>query len=63
LIPLIRSLKIQELIGGAYLYQPQKGNYFEVYGGFKKLMFRIDYAMSFDSFGKLNQGFKLSYDF
>ena len=63
LIPLIRNLKIQELIGGAYLYQPQKGNYFEVYGGFIKLMFRIDYAMSFDSFGKLNQGFKLSYDF
>lgn len=62
-IPLIRNLKVQELIGGAYLYQPQKGNYFEVYGGFTKLMFRIDYAMSFDSFGKLNQGFKLSYDF
>nr|MBC7611921.1 hypothetical protein [Pseudopedobacter sp.] len=62
-IPLIRNLKVQELIGGAYLYQPQKGNYFEVYGGFKKRMFRIDYAMSFDSFGKLNQGFKLSYDF
>ncbi len=62
-IPLVRDLKIQELIGGAYLYQPQKGNYFEVYGGLKKLMFRIDYAISFDSFGKLDQGFKLSYNF
>ncbi len=62
-IPQLRKLKIQELIGGGYLYQPEKGNYFEVYAGLKRLIFRADYAVSFNEFGVLNHGIKISYNF
>lgn len=62
-IPFMRNLKLEELVGGAFLYQPQKKQYYEAYIGLRRLMFRADYAMSFDSHGKLAQGFKISYDF
>jgi hypothetical protein len=62
-IPQLRKLKLQELLGGAYLYQPEKGNYFELYAGIKRLIFRADYAVSFNEHGVLNQGFKISYNF
>ncbi|MEO5910189.1 MAG: DUF5686 family protein [Pelobium sp.] len=62
-IPLLRALKLQELLGGAYLYQPVKESYYEIYVGLRRLMFRADYALSFDKSGKLNQGFKISYNF
>jgi len=62
-IPLIRKLKMEEVLGGAYLYQPQKEQYYEIYAGLRRLMFRVDYAFSFNKIGKLNQGIKISYDF
>lgn len=62
-IPGLRKLKIQEMIGGAYLFQPEKGHYFETYAGFKRLIFRVDYAVSFNGGGVINQGFKISYNF
>lgn len=62
-IPMLRNLKLEELIGGAFLYQPQKKQYYEAYIGLRRLMFRADYALSFDSKGKLGQGFKISYNF
>nr|WP_294897120.1 DUF5686 family protein [uncultured Pedobacter sp.] len=62
-VPLLRKLKLQELLGGAYLYQPEKGNYYEAYLGVKRLIFRADYAVSFDRHGVLNHGFKISYNF
>ncbi|WP_182995299.1 DUF5686 family protein [Pelobium manganitolerans] len=62
-VPLLRKLKLQELLGGAYLYQPEKGNYFEMYVGLKRVVFRADYAVAFDKRGVLNQGFKISYNF
>lgn len=62
-IPLIRKLKMEEVLGGAYLYQPQKTQYYEIYAGLRRLMFRVDYAFSFNKVGKLNQGIKISYDF
>ena len=62
-IPLLRKLKVQELVGGAYLFQPQRGDYVEAYIGLRRQIFRIDYAMSFNNFGLLDQGFKLSYRF
>ncbi len=62
-LPLIRKLKLEEVFGGAYLYQPQKKQYYELYAGLRRLMFRVDYAYSFDSKGVLDHGIKISYDF
>ncbi|HEX7367879.1 MAG TPA: DUF5686 family protein [Pelobium sp.] len=62
-VPQLRKLKLQELIGAGYLYQPEKGSYMEAYVGIKRLIFRADYAVSFDAFGVLNHGFKISYTF
>lgn len=62
-VPQLRKLKLQELIGAGYLYQPEKGSYIEAYVGIKRLIFRADYAVSFNEFGMLNHGFKISYNF
>lgn len=62
-VPQLRKLKLQELVGGGYLYQPEKGNYLEIYAGLKRLVFRADYAVSFNDSGLLNHGFKISYNF
>lgn len=59
-IPLIRKLKLQELTGVAFLTQPYKGTYYELYLGIKRLGARLDYAFSFDNDGFLNHGFKFS---
>ena len=62
-IPLLRRLKVEEIIGGAYLTSPEKRNYSEFYFGIKRLNFRIDYGYAFDSNKRIEQGFKLSYGF
>ncbi len=62
-VPVLRKLKAQELLGGAYLFQPEKGHYFESYVGIRRLMFRADFAVSFNKFGILDKGFKISYNF
>jgi hypothetical protein len=62
-IPLLRRLKVEEIIGGAYLTSPEKRNYSEFYFGFKRLNFRIDYGYAFDSNKRIQKGFKLSYEF
>lgn len=62
-IPLIRRLKVNEIIGGALLTTPDKGTYYELYAGFSRITVRADYAISFDNDRKLKQGFKFSYSF
>ncbi|MBK0383387.1 hypothetical protein I5M32_10480 [Pedobacter sp. SD-b] len=62
-IPLVRKLKLEELVGGGYLTQPDRGDYFEAYVGLRRWAFRADYAWSFDKYGLLNQGFKISFAF
>ncbi|SER33071.1 DUF5686 and carboxypeptidase regulatory-like domain-containing protein [Pedobacter rhizosphaerae] len=62
-IPLLRKLKLEEIIGGAYLTSPEKNSYSEFYFGFKRLNFRIDYGYAFDSGKRIQQGFKFSYGF
>ncbi|OAQ40394.1 hypothetical protein A5893_05450 [Pedobacter psychrophilus] len=62
-IPVIRKLKLEELLGGGYLTQPDRGDYFEAYIGLRRWAFRADYAWSFDKFGLLNQGFRISFAF
>lgn len=62
-VPQLRKLKLQELAGAAYLYQPRTGGYYEAYVGIKHLIFRADYAVSFNNKGMLDHGFKISYAF
>lgn len=60
-IPLIRHLRLEEIIGGAYLDQPASKNYSELFFGLERLIFRVDYALAFDGGRKVYQGFKFSY--
>ncbi len=62
-VPVLRKLKLEELLGGAYLFQPEKGNYMEMYVGLRRLIFRADFAVSFNEYGVLDKGFKISYNF
>ena len=61
-MPLIRHLKLEEIIGGAYLTLPS-GNYKELYFGLQRLVFRIDYGFSWADNGKANPAFRLFYGF
>ena len=60
-IPLIRQLKLQEIIGANYLSTPALNNYSELYLGFKYLNFKGLYGMSFDQNNKLRSGFRIGY--
>ncbi|WP_233164728.1 DUF5686 and carboxypeptidase regulatory-like domain-containing protein [Pedobacter sp. ASV28] len=62
-IPLLRRLKLEEIIGGAYLSSPEKRNYSEFYFGIKRLNFRIHYGYAYDRHTLIKKGFKLSYGF
>ncbi len=62
-IPFLRKAKLEEIVGAAYLTQPDKTDYTEVYIGIKRLIFRVDYGFSFDRNGRITQGFKIFYGF
>jgi hypothetical protein len=76
-IPLIRKLKLEEVVGVNYLtqaqhsnysgvgnnnlIQPVKGNYSEFYVGIQRFIFRVDYGVSFDGNKKAIQGIRIFY--
>lgn len=62
-IPLLRKLKLEEVVGFNYLTQPQKKNYTEYYFGIQRLAFGISYGFAFDGSKKVNQGFRYTYSF
>ncbi|WP_343531860.1 DUF5686 and carboxypeptidase regulatory-like domain-containing protein [Pedobacter sp.] len=62
-IPLLKKLKLEEIIGGAYLSSPEKRNYSEFYFGVKRLNFRIHYGYAYDRNVLIEKGFKFSYGF
>ena len=62
-VPLIRKLKLEEVIGGSYLTQPLKKNYKEFYFGLQRLIFRATYGFAYDGNKKVQQGFRISYGF
>jgi hypothetical protein len=62
-VPLIRKLKLEEVIGGSYLTQPLKKNYKEFYFGLQRLIFRVTYGFAYDGNKKVQQGFRISYGF
>jgi hypothetical protein len=62
-IPLLRKLKLEEVVGANYLTQPDKKNYKEFYFGLQRLIFRVTYGYAYDGNKKIQQGFRISYGF
>lgn len=62
-IPLIRKLKLEEVLGANYLTQPLKKNYKEFYFGLQRLIFRATYGFAYDGNKRVMQGFRISYGF
>ncbi|WP_316791504.1 DUF5686 and carboxypeptidase regulatory-like domain-containing protein [Pedobacter frigoris] len=62
-IPLLRKLKLEEVVGASYLSQPVKRNYYEFYFGLQRLIFRATYGFAYDGNKRVNHGFRLSYGF
>lgn len=62
-IPLLRKLKLEEVLGFNYLTQPAKKNYKELYFGLQRLIFRATYGFAYDGTKKVQHGFRISYGF
>lgn len=60
-IPLLRKLKLEEIVGFNYLTQPGKRNYKEFYFGIERLGFGLSYGYAFDGNKKTAQGFRIAY--
>ncbi|MGZ3763686.1 MAG: DUF5686 and carboxypeptidase regulatory-like domain-containing protein [Mucilaginibacter sp.] len=60
-IPLLRKLKLDEIIGVNYLTESNNRNYSEFYMGVQRLIFRVDYGVSFAGNHKYLQGFRIFY--
>lgn len=60
-IPFLRKLKLEEIVGGNYLTEQNKNNYYEFYFGLKRLIFRFDYGFAYDGNHKIMQGIKIFY--
>jgi hypothetical protein len=62
-VPLIRKLKLEEIIGASYLSQPIKRNYTEFYFGLQRLILRATYGFAYDGNKRVAHGFRFSYGF
>ncbi|RZK83125.1 MAG: carboxypeptidase-like regulatory domain-containing protein [Pedobacter sp.] len=62
-VPLLRKLKLEEVVGVSYLSQPIKRNYTEFYFGLQRLIFRAVYGFGYDGNKRVQHGFRLSYGF
>jgi len=62
-IPLVRKLKLEELIGANYLTQPAKKHYSEFYFGLQRLVLRATYGFAYDGKKRVEHGFRFSYGF
>ncbi|MGY4383912.1 hypothetical protein ACVWYN_000931 [Pedobacter sp. UYP24] len=62
-VPLLRRLKLEEVVGASYLSQPVKRNYTEFYFGLQRLIFRATYGFAYDGNRRVEHGFRLSYGF
>ncbi|HTM97612.1 MAG TPA: DUF5686 family protein, partial [Pedobacter sp.] len=60
-IPLLRKLKLEEIIGFNYLTQPGKRNYKEFHFGIERLGFGVSYGYAYDGNKKVDQGFRITY--
>ncbi|MDR6786417.1 hypothetical protein ABIE26_005136 [Pedobacter africanus] len=62
-VPLLRKLKLEEVVGVSYLSQPVKRNYTEFYFGLQRLIFRVAYGYAYDGNKRVQHGFRMSYGF
>ncbi len=60
-IPLLRSLKLDEIAGINYLSENNNYNYSEFFIGVKHSIFRVDYGVSYQGTHKYLQGFRIYY--
>ncbi len=60
-IPLLRALKLDEIIGANYLTTNGNRDYSEFYFGVQRLIFRIDYGVAYEGSHKYLQGFRIFY--
>ena len=61
-IPLLGRLKLEEIIGGAYLGQPD-ATYKELYFGFQRLSIRADYGFFWPTNQRMMHAFRFFYGF
>lgn len=63
-IPLLRKLKLDEVLGVAYMHTQAMPEYAELYFGLQKFrVLRVDYALSFAQNARLGQGIRLGFAF
>jgi hypothetical protein len=63
-IPLLRKLKLDEIIGANFMSTDNMPEYFEFFAGITKFnVVRIDYAVSFTQNGRLGQGIRIGVGF
>jgi hypothetical protein len=60
-IPILRKLKLEEVIGANFLTTKSNTNYREFYVGVQRLIFRVDYGISYAGNQKYIQGFRIFY--
>lgn len=60
-VPVLRKLKLEEIVGFNYLNQPDKRNYKEFYFGIERLGLGVSYGYSFDGSKRVDQGFRIAY--
>lgn len=60
-VPFLRRLKLEELIGVNFLTTKGNPNYREFYVGVQRLIFRVDYGISYAGNKKYIQGFRIFY--
>ena len=60
-LPLLRSLKLDEIIGLNYLSENNNHNYSEFFFGVQRSYFRIDYGLAYEGSHKYLQGFRVFY--
>jgi hypothetical protein len=60
-IPLLSRLKLEEIVGANYLGEKNNPNYYEFYVGIKRLIFGVDYVVSFLGNKQYLNGVKIYY--
>ena len=60
-IAFLRELKLEEIVGANYLTEKGQLNYSEFYVGLQRLIFRIDYGVSYEGSHKYIQGIRIFY--
>lgn len=62
-LPLIRKLKLKEVVGFNYLATPSMKNYNEVYFGLEYLTIRVMYGMAHEGGVRVDKGVRIAYGF